>query len=160
MHTAVGGESPAGAWQQCDHWDVNAGTEIPEPHGCRTRGQTWDNHRCRKVQGEISERRETGSQGQILWINRPDRYARSPVEANRVKQKFHAPYHCEDSSQHESVHVDHLISRRRGNFMLRSPKSSGDAELGNGQGGEMVSDHHSFKVTVCDGSRHAMGSQG
>ena len=56
--------------------------------------------------------------------------------------------------------IKYLISRGRRNFMLRSPKSSGDAELGKGQGGEMVSDHHSFKVTVCDGSRHAMGSQG
>lgn len=44
--------------------------------------------------------------------------------------------------------------------MLRSPKSSGDAELGNWQGGEMVSDHHSFKVTVCDGSRYAMDLKG
>ena len=160
MDTAVGGERPAGAWQRCDHRDVNAGTEIPESHGCRMRGQARHNHTCRKAQVEISGRRETGSWGQILWINCPCLHARSPVEANRAKQKLHAPYHCKDSSQYESGHVDHLISRGRRNFMLRSPKSSGDAELGKGQGGEMVSDHHSFKVTVCDGSRHAMGSQG
>ena len=76
------------------------------------KGQTWDNHRCRKTQGEVSERRETGVRDK-LWINCPDLRARSPAEAHRAKQKFHAPYHCKDSCRYESGRVDHLPEKNQ-----------------------------------------------
>ena len=108
----MGGERPAGAWQWCDCREVSAETEIPDSQGCQMKGQTWDNHRCRKMQGEVSERRETGVRDK-LWIKCPDLRARSPVEANRAKQKFHAPCHCKDSSRHESGRVDHLLEKNQ-----------------------------------------------